>query len=137
MPQSNTTQLVKVSMSEARDDFADTVDRARIGGDRVVLHRHGKGIAAMISMQDLSLLEFLERRLTRQDIKEARAALAEARANDEEPVSWEALKADLGLGRASGGAGRLFARGRAAGKKAGSGKTRAAAQYRSRRGSGR
>lgn len=134
MPQSSTAQLVKVSMSKARDDFADTVDRARVEGDRVLLHRHGKGVAAVISVEDLSLLEFLERRLTRQEIKEARAALAEARASGEEPVSWESLKLGLGLGRGGHRGGRLLARGRGARKKADSGKASALQQYRSRSG---
>ena len=129
MSQSTVAQLVKVSMSKARDDFSDTVDLARVGRDRVVLHRHGKGVAAVISMEDLGLLEFLERRLTHEEVKAARAALAEARAKGEEPVSWETLKETLGLERKLGRGG-IYKHRRIAGKKAGRGRSRAAAAQR-------
>ena len=57
---------------------------------RVVVERRGKGVAAVIPVEDLELLEALE---DRYDVEAARAALAEKGRN----VSWKKLKAELGL----------------------------------------
>jgi hypothetical protein len=45
-------------------------------------------------MEDMRFLEEFEDRL---DLEEARAALAEAKADPERPIPWEKLKAELGL----------------------------------------
>lgn len=76
--------------SEARKNFSEILNRVSVRGDRVVMERHGKSIAAMISMEDLALLEALEDRF---DVEGARAALAESG----ERVSWTELKKQLEL----------------------------------------
>ena len=63
-----------VPMSEARDDFAGLVNRAAYGHERVVLMRHGKPIAAIISADELAYFEELE---DRDDLLAAQAALDE------------------------------------------------------------
>jgi prevent-host-death family protein len=76
--------------SEARKQLAGILNRVSVGGERVVLHRHGQDVAAVVPVQDLELLEALEDRL---DLETAREAL-------EEPgprVSLAELKAELGL----------------------------------------
>ena len=78
-------------ISEARGTFSTTVNRAAFGGERVVLTRHGKRIAAVVPIADLELLESLEDAV---DLDEARAALAEA-GNDR--ISWDELKKQLKL----------------------------------------
>ena len=78
-------------ISEARGSFSSTVNRAAFGGERVVLTRHGKRIAAVVPIQDLELLEALEDAV---DLDEARAALTEA---GETRISWDELKAQLNL----------------------------------------
>ena len=55
-----------------------------------MLHRHGKDVAALISAQDLELLELLE---DRYDIELARAALAESN----ERIPWSEIKERLKL----------------------------------------
>jgi prevent-host-death family protein len=79
-------------ISEARETFSETVNRAAFGGERVVLTRHGKPVAAVVPLADLDLLEALEDRI---DLDEARAALTAA--GDESRVGWEELKAQLRL----------------------------------------
>jgi len=79
-------------ISEARGEFSALVNRAAYRQERVVLTRHGKPIAAIISTDDLELLEALE---DRDDLEAARAALADP--ENAEPISWEQVKADLGL----------------------------------------
>ena len=76
-------------ISEARGSFSTTVNRAAFGGERVVLTRRGKRIAAVLPIADLDLLESLEDAV---DLDEARAALA--RAGDER-ISWDDLRREL------------------------------------------
>ena len=79
-------------VSEARESFSTTLNRAAFGGERVVLTRHGRRIAAVVPIEDLELLESLE---DARDLEEVRAALAEPA--NRERIGWEELKAQLGL----------------------------------------
>ena len=80
----------RIPASKAREQLAEILNDVAGRGDRVILHRHGKDVAAVISVDDLALLEALE---DRYDVEAARAALAES----PERVSWEDLKKTLGL----------------------------------------
>jgi prevent-host-death family protein len=82
--------MTKISTAEARDDFAEVINRASFGKERFVLTRRGKNLAAIIPVEDLELLEELEDRM---DVEAARAALAES----DERVSYEDLRRELGL----------------------------------------
>ncbi len=82
-----------VSTSKARGDFATLVNEVAFGQERVALSRRGKRVAAVISADDLALLEALE---DRYDVEAARAALAEARERGEEPLDWSEALAELG-----------------------------------------
>jgi prevent-host-death family protein len=84
--------VTRVSASQARHDFAETVNRVAYGGDRILLHRRGRDLAALVPIEDLQLLEELERNA---DLAAARAALKEA--GRKGTVPWEKLKAELGL----------------------------------------
>lgn len=48
-----------VPVTEARKDLAELVNRVAYQGERVVLTRHGKAMAAIVSAEDLELLERL------------------------------------------------------------------------------
>jgi prevent-host-death family protein len=50
----------RTSVSDARQGFAEIVNRAAYGGDRVIVARHGRDIAAIVPMSDVRLLEELE-----------------------------------------------------------------------------
>lgn len=65
-----------MTVAAAKNQFSDVLRRAEYGGERVVVERHGKPAAAIVSMDDLRLLEAAEEA---GDLREARAALAEAR----------------------------------------------------------
>jgi prevent-host-death family protein len=78
-------------ISDVRGTFSSTVNRAAFGGERVVLTRHGKRVAAVVPIADLELLESLEDAV---DLDEARAALADG---TDERVSWTDLKRQLDL----------------------------------------
>jgi prevent-host-death family protein len=79
-------------ISEARGDFSTTVNRVAFGGERVVLTRHGKSVAAVVPIEDLELLETLEDAV---DVEEARRVLAEG--TEADWVDWDELKRKLGL----------------------------------------
>ncbi len=81
--------MSEVNVSEARDGFADLLNRVTYGGERVVIRRRGKAVGALISAEDLALLAELE---DRADAEAARAALREA--EREGTVSWDALKSE-------------------------------------------
>lgn len=59
---------------DIRNNLADALNRVAYAGERIVLERRGKGVAALVSMEDLALLERIE---DEQDIKAARKALKE------------------------------------------------------------
>lgn len=65
---------MNMSISKIRDNLADALNRVAYGGERVVLTRRAKGVAALVSIEDLELLETLE---TKADILAARKALKE------------------------------------------------------------
>jgi len=77
--------MTRIPASKAREQFADVLNDVAFRGERVVLHRHGKDVAAIVSVEDLALLEELE---DRYDVEAARAALSEPGAN----IPWDQLK---------------------------------------------
>lgn len=84
--------MAKLSVSEARDTLSAVVSRVAFKGERVVLHRHGKGVAALVSVEDLELLAAIEDKM---DLDDARKALSEA--GRKGTTSWTKLKTQLGL----------------------------------------
>ncbi len=68
---------VTISLTEVKKSLGEVVNRAAYGGERIVLVSRGKPKAALVSLEDLELLESLvnERALRR---ARRREALAEA-----------------------------------------------------------
>jgi prevent-host-death family protein len=50
---------VEKPVTEARAEFADLVNRVAYSGERIALTRRGKVMAALVSAEDLELLESL------------------------------------------------------------------------------
>jgi len=83
--------MIRVSVSEVKASFSEFVNRAAFGQERVVILSRGKPKAALISADDLALLEELE------DAQAAREALAEHERG--ETIGLTELKAELaGIG---------------------------------------
>ena len=80
----------RLNASSARAAFAKAVNKVVYGGERTVIRRHGRNVAAVVPMKDLETLEALEDRL---DLEEARKIMK----NPGRLVAWERIKADLGL----------------------------------------
>lgn len=83
--------MTKVTTRRAREDFANVLRRVNEDGERILLHDHGKNIAALVSVEDLSLLEELE---DRRDALEAQRRLSDP---DETPIPYEIARERLGL----------------------------------------
>ena len=64
--------MTTITTVKARDQFADVVNRAAYGKERVVLTRRGKGLAAVVPIEDIEILEKLEDRI---DLEDARRSL--------------------------------------------------------------
>jgi prevent-host-death family protein len=84
-----------LAVSEARQQLAAIIDRARAEHSPIYLARRGRRVAAVIDADDLdNVLELAE---DMADIRAAAAARAEMQATGEAPIPWEQVKADLGL----------------------------------------
>jgi prevent-host-death family protein len=77
----------KLTASEARQNFSDILNRAAYGGERVIVHRGKKPVAAVVPMEDLQMLEQIEDRV---DLEEVRKRLKELN------IPWSKTK-KLGL----------------------------------------
>lgn len=53
----------EIPVTQARADLADLVNRVAYSGERVVLTRHGRTMAALVSAEDLERLEQIDRRV--------------------------------------------------------------------------
>ena len=74
---------------EARDNFAELIDRAAMSAERIVITRHGEPMAALISLDDLELVEEIERRLER---KQRRRTTAPAPRRTDQPAAAEQMR---------------------------------------------
>ena len=83
-----------ITASEARQAFADIMNKVAFGKERVVVERRGKKLVAVVPVEDLALLEEIEDRL---DAEAAKQAKVEARRKKEKPIPWKKARRQLGL----------------------------------------
>ena len=77
-----------ISISDAREHLADLGNRVSLRGERLVVERRGKDLFALVSVEDLELLERIEDKL---DLDAIRAA------KDMPAKPWAEVKKALGL----------------------------------------
>jgi len=80
----------KLTTSTARAQFADIISRAEYAGERIVVHRRKKPVAAVVPIEDLELLERMEDQL---DLEDALKAMKEPGPR----IPWEQIKKELKL----------------------------------------
>ena len=85
---------MEMSVKSIRDNLADAINRVADAGERVVLTRKSKGVAALVSMDDLAALQKLE---DEADVKAARKALAEMKRKGQRPIPLAEIKKRLGM----------------------------------------
>ncbi|MDO9556481.1 MAG: type II toxin-antitoxin system Phd/YefM family antitoxin [Coriobacteriia bacterium] len=87
--------MARMSVADARKDLAEVINRAAYTRERTVITRHDDDVAAVISIDELRLLDALiERYEDDIDIGEAHEALLEAH---EDNVAWGDIKREFGL----------------------------------------
>ena len=77
-----------ITTADARKNFADIVNTVAYGKESIVLTRRGQEIAALISIEELQLLEKIEDYI---DIKDAKKALEEPGENISADEFWKEL----------------------------------------------
>ena len=85
------TEIPALDLTQARARFTESVNRVTYRGERILIQKHGRPVAALVPVEDLALLRELEDRI---DLDDARKALAEAKGK---LVPWETVKRQLGL----------------------------------------
>ena len=80
-----------MAVSQAREELAELVNLVHYRNERVLLLRHGRPVAALISAEDLELLEQLE---DAADMRAIEEALADPE-NAGPPIPWQDVKAEL------------------------------------------
>jgi prevent-host-death family protein len=81
--------MMEVGVHEIRANLADVINRVAYGGERVVLERRSKPVLALVSLDDLELLQALE------DQSDVKAALKARKEKGGVPL--EKIKARLGM----------------------------------------
>ncbi len=79
---------ITISAADARKNFSDIVNKVAYGKEPVILTRRGQGIAALVSMDELKLLQQIEDFI---DIEDATKALAEPEENIPAHEFWKQL----------------------------------------------
>lgn len=82
--------MTHLTASQLREDLASALNKVAFGGERIILQRNNKDVAALVSMEDLSLLRALEDKL---DLEEMKKAMDEPGAN----IPWEDIKKEFGI----------------------------------------
>lgn len=49
--------MTKVTASNARENLSDILNRVTYAGERVIIHRRGKDLVAIVPIEDLRLIE--------------------------------------------------------------------------------
>jgi prevent-host-death family protein len=79
--------MARVSVTEAKKSFSEFLNRAAYGNERIVVTSHNNPKAAVISIEDLRRLEWLE------DVVAAIDAVEEYEAG--ETLDWEEVRDNL------------------------------------------
>jgi len=82
--------MAKLTVTEARRNWSDLIDRVAFKGERVILCRNGKSVVALVSAEDAAFLDALEDRF---DLEEAKRRLSDGQS----PIPYEQIRGQLGL----------------------------------------
>jgi prevent-host-death family protein len=80
------------SFSDARAHLTDIANKVAYKGERAVITRKGRKLIALVSIEDLEILEAIENQMDLDDAKEALTQIEK-----EGTIAWEILKHKLSL----------------------------------------
>ena len=80
---------MQMSTAKLRSNLSEAINRAAYGGERIVLKRRGKSVAAIVPIDDVELLEELENEADIRAVRKAR--------KEKGGVPLEKIKARLGM----------------------------------------
>lgn len=86
--------MVRIAANRVRDDFSEIVNRVVRQGERVVLKRNGKDVAAIVTVDDLARLQELEDLL---DYEAGEKALTKMKQKRQKAIPWARIKRKLKL----------------------------------------
>ena len=81
--------MTNLSVSQLRSHISDFVGRAAYAGQRFIVQKNGKPACAIVSMEDLELIETMEDKI---DIRAAKKARRRKTS-----IPWKKAKKQLGL----------------------------------------
>jgi len=84
--------LARTTIAEARGDLDALADRVGETGERIILTRDGKEVAALVHVDDARYMQALEDRLDLEALEEARAEIER-----HGTIPWDRVKAELDL----------------------------------------
>jgi prevent-host-death family protein len=90
------SEYPELSTTEARERFAELIERVHFKGERIIIKRRGKPAVALISIEDFEDFLHLEEEEDSFAAREALKALSEMEERGEKPIPWEEVKAELG-----------------------------------------
>lgn len=82
--------MLKVTVGKLKADMAATLNKTAFGGERFLIERRGKPVAALVPLEDLRILEEAADRF---DAQEAMRRVADP---EDETISYEELCRELG-----------------------------------------
>lgn len=82
--------MKEISTADTRKHMAELLNRAAYGGERFVVTRHGKELAAIVPIEEVTLLDRLRSLLARQEFD---AAVEEVRTAGTR--SWDEVRREL------------------------------------------
>jgi prevent-host-death family protein len=85
---------MRLNVVELRQSLTEVLNRAEYQGERIIIHRRGKDVAAIVPLEDLKLLErLIEEAEDRLDVEAARVSMAES----EDRIPYADVRRRLGL----------------------------------------
>lgn len=85
---------VELGIQAFRRDLAEVLNRVAYGGERAIIHRHGRPQAVIIPVEDF---EFLERMAAAREDAQDRKALRNARRQRDKAIPLADVAAELGV----------------------------------------
>ena len=86
--------MTTMTIVQARNGLAEALNRVYYGGERIMIARRGKPIAALVSAEELEVLQRIE---DAEDLRDARKALAAYKRNPKSAMPYDEFRRKLGL----------------------------------------